>query len=196
MRPDFFHTIHFLQLPRNLVVGLIFLFALPALAQKKDTSSYFPSSKDHSPLTASILSAVLPGTGQIYNKKYWKPPIIYGGFIALGYYTKFNHDNYIKYRNAYKFRTDNNPTTNDNFVNYTEDNLLTLKNTYQRYRDIGIISMSLLYILNVVDASVDAHLFTFDVGKDLTINIHPSLFSTAYNSTYNTGISLIVSSKK
>lgn len=133
-------------------------------------------SKIHSPRKASIYSAVLPGAGQAYNKKYWKIPVIYAGFGVLGYFVKTNNDEYKIYKNAYKFRLDGDESTVDQFVGiYADQDLVTLKNFYRRNRDLSIIGMSVLYILNIIDASVDAHLFHFNVSDDLTLQVEPSL---------------------
>jgi hypothetical protein len=130
----------------------------------------------HSPRKASIYSAILPGAGQAYNKKYWKIPVIYAGFGVLGYFVKTNNDEYKIYKEAYKFRLDGDETTTDQFVGiYADQDLVTLKNFYRRNRDLSIIGMSVLYILNIIDASVDAHLFHFNVSDDLSLQLEPSL---------------------
>ena len=129
----------------------------------------------HSPRKATILSAVLPGAGQYYNKKYWKIPIIYVGFTALSYYVIINNDDYKTYKSAYKKRLDGDVSTTDEFVGiYSDQDLSTLKNYYRRNRDLSVIGMSVLYVLNIIDATVDAHLFHFDVSDELTLNWHPA----------------------
>lgn len=132
----------------------------------------------HSPTKATIWSAVLPGAGQVYNKKYWKVPIIYAGFAGLGYFVKTNNDDYKIYKDAYRYRLDNDESTTDAFVGiYSDEDLVTLKNYYRRNRDLSLIGIGILYILNVVDASVDAHLFYFNVNDDLTMNVQPGYSS-------------------
>jgi hypothetical protein len=142
----------------------------------------------HSPKKAAILSAALPGAGQVYNKKYWKLPIIYAGFAGLTYSFQFNQSHYLKYRNALKDRLNGNP---DSYVGiYTTDQLGTLYKYYHRYRDLSVIGGLVLYVLNIVDASVDAHLFTFNVNDDLSLNLHPAFINTAGTNHYAAGIGL------
>ena len=132
----------------------------------------------HSPRKATIFSAVLPGAGQAYNKKYWKIPIIYAGFGVLGYLIKTNHDEYNIYKTAYRYRLDGDESTVDDFVGiYADQDLVTLKDFYRRNRDLSIIGMGVLYVLNIIDASVDAHLFYFNVSDDLTMRIEPGFQS-------------------
>ena len=120
----------------------------------------------HSPRKAALLSTILPGAGQVYNKKYWKVPVIYAGAAGLAYSFQFNQSRYVKYRDAYKFRIDGDATTTDDYIGlYSDDNLNTLQKYYHRYRDLTVIGFVALYALNIIDASVDAHLFTFDVSK-------------------------------
>ncbi len=149
--------------------------------------------KLHSPKKAALLSTALPGLGQVYNKKYWKIPIIYGGFAALGYFINTNQTKYVQYRNAYRYRIDADSTTIDDYVGkYTDDNLNTLQSYYHRYRDLSVIGVALLYVLNIVDASVDAHLFTFNVDDNLSFHLHPALINTASVNHYTTGFSLSI----
>lgn len=137
------------------------------------------------------MSALLPGLGQAYNKKYWKMPLIYAGFVGLAYSFNFNQTRYVKYRDAYKYRIDGDASTVDKYVGiYRDDDLFTLQKFYHRYRDLTVIGMGLLYILNIIDASVDAHLFTFNVSDDLSIRLQPTFIKTAQINHYNTGISL------
>lgn len=147
--------------------------------------------KYHSPRKAAILSAVLPGAGQVYNKKYWKLPIIYAGAAGLVYSFQFNQSHYLKYRNAYKYRIDGDASTVDNYVGiYSDDNLNTLQKYYHRYRDLTVIGFAALYALNVIDASVDAHLFTFDVSDDLSLRVQPTLINIAGSNKYTTGFGI------
>lgn len=150
----------------------------------------------HSPKKAALLSAILPGAGQVYNKKYWKLPIIYAGAAGLAYSFQFNHSRYIKYRDAYKFRIDNDASTTDDYIGvYSDDNLNTLQKYYHRYRDLTVIGFAALYALNIIDASVDAHLFTFDVSDDLSMKIQPTLINTVGMNNYTGGINLSMSFK-
>jgi len=129
------------------------------------------------PRKASMYSAVFPGLGQIYNRKYWKVPIVYAGFAGLGWYINFTNDQFVRYRNALNFRTDGNPDTVDEFADdlrYNQDVLVRFKDYYRRQRDLTFIFTTLFYALNIIDAAVDAHLFQFDVSEDLGMKISPS----------------------
>jgi hypothetical protein len=158
-----------------------------------DTTKKVPA-KYHSPKLAASLSAILPGTGQIYNKKYWKLPIIYVGFAGLAYSFQFNQSRYVKYRDALKYRLDNDASTTDPYIDvYTDEDLTTLFQYYHRYRDLTVIGGAVLYLLNIVDAAVDAHLFTFNVSDDLSLNLHPTLINTAtIGNRYSTGVGLSI----
>jgi hypothetical protein len=126
---------------------------------------------------AALFSAVLPGAGQFYNKKYWKPPILYAGFIALGYAIEFNNRNYKIFRKAYLYRVDGDSTTIDDYEKvYPDANaLLVRKDYYRRTRDLMWIISSGVYILNIIDAYVDAHLSDFDISDDLSLNAQPGM---------------------
>lgn len=139
--------------------------------------------KIHSPHKATMYSALIPGLGQVYNKKYWKLPIIYGATGVLIYAFNFNNDQYNKYKNAY---TDMDAGEISSFEGYTStDQLTKLKDNYRRNRDLNVISLAAVYLLNVVDATVDAHLFDYKISDDLSLNIQPTLNkSIDYQSTY------------
>jgi len=176
-----------------LIFFLFVIPTLPALAQSRDSvfavTDSIPNDtlaiKSHPPKVATILSAIVPGAGQIYNKKYWKVPVIYAGLGGLGYLFIQNNNKYKTFLNAYIARTDTLTNTIDEFEGkYTAENLLTLKNLNRRNRDLTIVGITVLYILNIVDANVDAHLFTFDVSDDLSLQIIPSLPSYSYGRFY------------
>lgn len=136
----------------------------------------------HSPTKATLLSLALPGAGQYYNKKYWKIPVIYAGIAGMGYLIHFNNTRYQSYKNAYILRLDGDSTTVDQYVDqYSSDDLKTLKDFYRRNRDLSFIVVGLIYVLNIIDADVDAHLFYFDVSDDLSLRIHPSINFNAQN---------------
>jgi len=122
-----------------------------------------------------ILSMVCPGLGQAYNHKYWKIPIIYAGFAGAGvaiYYTAYYHRTFIR-----AFRTLANdstiPTVTVFGQAYDYDEAQASVNSYKRLLDISCIFTGVLYILNVIDAVVDAHLFTFDISDNLTMKVEP-----------------------
>lgn len=142
----------------------------------------------HSPKKASIFSACLPGLGQAYNKKYWKIPIIYGGFATLGYFIRWNNQNYTVSKQAYKDLTDTDPATdsykklkeiiyfnlnNPSDVVNLKQGLISNQDYYRRNRDLLIIVTIAFYGLNIIDASVDAHFYNFDISDDLTLHVQP-----------------------
>lgn len=132
--------------------------------------------KKHSPFKATIMSTALPGLGQIYNGKWWKVPIIYGGFGGLIYSSVFNDMKCRTYKEAYLIRIDDDPATTDQFEGrYSDANLRELVNYYQRNRDLSLIFTGVLYALNIIDATVDAHLKDFDVSDDLSLQIRPTM---------------------
>lgn len=166
-----------------LAFGLVLSFCNSALAQSeasvKDTLSLID---DHSPGKALMMSAILPGAGQIYNKKYWKVPIVYAGFAACAYFINFNNTSFQKYRKAYIQRADGDSSTIDPYINvYTESNLLDLKTYYRRNRDLTIIITVAVYVLNLLDAYVDAHLFNFNVNDNLSLQVMPDYYRTNFN---------------
>jgi Family of unknown function (DUF5683) len=177
-----------------LILLPLFCISSSAISQVTDSTQKNITKKEiaknHSPKLAALMSTILPGAGQVYNKKYWKVPVIYAGLIALAYSIDFNEKQYNIYRVAYKCRLDTD-SRNDRFVGiYRDSDLNTLQKTYNRYRDLSVIGASLLYILNIVDATVDAHLFSFDVSDDLSFRMQPTLINTVYSNQYTTGISL------
>ncbi len=146
-----------------------------------------------SPGRAAMLSATFPGLGQLYNQKYWKVPIIYAGFGTLAYFIDFNNSNYRKWREAWIARVDGNPNTVDDFPIYSDAELERAMNFYRRNLEITYVLTAALYLLNILDASVDAHLMAFDVGEDLTMGLHPAAFPSAGGSGqagHQTGLTL------
>jgi hypothetical protein len=144
-------------------------------AQEKMVADSTTLAKPHSPTKAAIFSAVLPGLGQAYNKKYWKIPIVYAGFGVLAYFAISNRNEYKKYKEAYTYVAsgDSSYIDNDYVFEYDEQQLLDGKNYHRRNMELSFILGGLWYILNIVDASVDAHFFDYDVSDDLTIRLDP-----------------------
>lgn len=131
--------------------------------------------KPHSPTRAAIFSAVLPGLGQAYNRKYWKIPIVYAGFGLITYFVIRNSGEYKKYKEAYAYvaRGDSVPIDNDYVTRYDEEQLLDAKNYYRRNMELSYILGGLWYIMNIIDASVDAHFFDYDISEDLSVRLDP-----------------------
>ncbi|MDY0101905.1 MAG: DUF5683 domain-containing protein [Lentimicrobium sp.] len=130
----------------------------------------------HSPHKATIYSLVLPGLGQAYNKKYWKIPIIYAGFGYFGYSIKINHVEMKKFTEAYRYISNNETYSTDNpyIIKYPNtSDLLSGRDFYRRKVELNIIYSAALYLLNVVDAAVDAHFFDYDVSDNLALRLDP-----------------------
>ena len=130
---------------------------------------------------ASILSIILPGSGQIYNKKYWKVPIIYSSLATSIYFICENQKKLTNYENAYIDRV--NGRTDDYIDVYNNTQLISIIDYYERNRDISMMITAAIYLLNIVDASVDAHLFDFDVSEDLSIETKPEIINTPNGKT-------------
>lgn len=175
-----------------------FFYSQPLLAQTKDSAFIKAPSdtlavkkKKHSPALASILSTVCPGAGQIYNRKYWKLPIVWGGVGAFGYLFISQNTLYQKYKRALIARLDDDPLTMDTqFPQYTDAQMLKLKENTNYNRDLMAVLTGLFYVLNIVDASVDGHLYEFDVSENLSINLEPLAVPLSKSNTGLAGISL------
>ncbi|MCC7050675.1 MAG: hypothetical protein IT239_02710 [Bacteroidia bacterium] len=143
---------------------------LPADSVKKTNDTV--KVKNTRPRNAALLSAIIPGAGQVYNRKYWKPPIIYAGFAGMGYFIYKNNYEYQQYRTIYRTLIDT-IKGNEIATSYTPDQLRLLKEGVRRNRDFFIIVSGLWYVINIVDAMVDAHLYDFDVSDNLSLHISP-----------------------
>ena len=158
---------------------------------------YDSANKAHSPRTAAIRSAILPGWGQIYNKKYWKLPIVYGGLGITGYIFFDNITTYREYRFAYSARykaaapfydSTDYRTLKNIYKIYSPESIRTARNKFRQYIDYSVLVFILLWGINVVDATVDAHLKSFDVSPDLSLH-----FRAGYSEVARTnGISLVL----
>jgi len=145
-----------------------------------------------SPVKAAYRAMVLPGWGQVYNRKYWKLPIVYAGFAAAGTALYINRKQYLRYRNEYLVRNrpgyyaPNHPDPELAFI--TDNNiLLGRKNVYRRYEEISIIAGTLWYAVTILDALIDAHLSDFDVSDDLSFSVTPFWQPQVTSTVFNTG---------
>ena len=195
--------------------AVVLLFSFPDVSAQKRDSSFISlkggeitgvqekkpvSDTYHSPRKAALYSAVFPGLGQWYNRKYWKVPLVYAGYATLGYFVYFNNTHYVSYRDAYLDFTDDNPATTSYFsvfskdadprsyaqelypTTYNKQNYEWMKEQlrngmqyYKRNRDLSLIGMAGWYILTILDAVVDAQLFHFDVNPDLAVRVLPAV---------------------
>ncbi len=163
-----------------------------AVNKKVKDSSARKAIKEINPRTATIRSAIIPGWGQIYNKKYWKLPLVYGalGTTAAVYF--YNVKTYNQLRLAYQYITDTFPANNNlidpRFSNLSAGAIRSYRNSFRQNVDYSALFFILFWGLNVVDATVDAHLKAFNVSDDLSLEIKPG-----YSPTANTnGISLVL----
>ncbi|HMN05402.1 MAG TPA: DUF5683 domain-containing protein [Flavobacteriales bacterium] len=145
----------------------------PAAHGSADTAVALDWRMRHQPLRATVYSAILPGAGQVYNRKYWKVPIVLGGLGTCYWFIQDNNKEFQRYKTAY---LDVVNGREDEFQGrYTASQLRTVADTYQRWRDISYMAFGLVYILNIVDATVDGYFVRFDVSEDLSLRAGPSL---------------------
>lgn len=138
------------------------------------------------PSKAAFYSALLPGLGQAYNKKYWKIPIVYGAMATSMYFYVWNNDKYHNYRDAYKRRLAG--YQDDEFQYLDDSRLIQAQRFHQRNRDLSLLVTLGFYILNIVDANVDAHLIQFNVNDKLSVA--PEVYQTDFTSKPNLGLTL------
>lgn len=194
---------------------IVFLFLVPAtnvFAQEKEDTLIIKSAetdttgksvlaldtvvtKKHNPKVATFRSAVLPGWGQAYNKKYWKIPIVYGALGTAAGVFIYNIKTYKLLRQAVVYRSDKD-TANDvlvapEFASLSTESIRFYRNAYRQNIDYSVLAFLVIWGLNVVDATVDGHLKAFDVSPNITLKIRPG-----FNySTSSAGLSLVFSFK-
>ena len=183
---------------------LLILVAIASLGRAQDTlilkdapvETVVVKDKQHNPKTATWI-ALIPGAGQAYNHKYWKMPIVYAGFGTTIYFAVTNGSDYRLFRDAYDYKmgvkTDVSQHAIEESQKYSEENLITLRDYYRSNMELSWIITAAWYIIQVIDANVDAHFFYYDVGDDLTLQIEPQFnrineFNLGYGN--NIGLSL------
>lgn len=162
-----------MKLIRLLAVCLFCFFFLSPLRAQEERAATFNNAKN--PKKATLLSMALPGLGQAYNGKYWKIPIIYAGLGTTGYMALYNRSEYRKFKAAYQYKVFNLPGDPPNeYANlYTADQLRVQRDFYRRNMEFNYILAGVVYVLNMVDAAVDAHLSAFDISDDLSLQLAP-----------------------
>lgn len=184
-----------------LIVVLLTTAVTNSFSQKKDSVRLLSADsvgiikkdsavKKHSPRKAAIFSAVLPGLGQVYNKKYWKVPIVYAAIGVTGGILNYNLKGYRNIRFAYNALLSKGPVNFSQvapelqpYITYNAINdLRTLRNDFRKNIDYSVLFLIFFWGLNVVDATVDAHLRGFDVSDDLSLRLKPG-FDAGTNST-------------
>jgi len=171
---------------KSMADTLVAKDSIKARRPKRDWATWRPSAK-----RAMWLAIVIPGAGQIYNRKYWKLPIVYGGFVGCLYAMRWNNMMYNDYSQAYIDLMDNDPTTEsyNQFLHLgaeiTESNksryeslFKRRKDYYRKYRDLSIFCLIGVYALSVIDAYVDASLSEFDISEDLSFRVEPAVINT------------------
>ena len=174
--------------------------AVPPIAaqkrQRRDWATWHPD-----PKRALWLALAIPGAGQIYNRKYWKLPIVYGGFVGCAYAMRWNNMMYHDYSQAYLDIMDDDPQTQsyNQFVRLgnkiTDDNIdrwktifKKRKDRFRRWRDMSFFVMVGVYALSVIDAYVDASLSEFDISTDLSMRVTPAVINTDTHLTNGTSV--------
>jgi hypothetical protein len=176
----------------RFIVLLLFVLGNQSVFSQKKTETTLVAkdtvkSNDIDPLTpakAAFYSAILPGLGQAYNKKYWKIPLVYGAIGVSMYYYIDSNQKYHQYRDAYKRRLEG--FTDDEFNYLDESRLISAQKFYQRNRDLSALFVVGFYVLNIIDANVDAALIQFNVNENLSVR--PDLYMN--DVTYKTNLGL------
>lgn len=170
---------------------------VPEPEKKTETTKPGPKVKKHSPATATWLSAVLPGAGQVYNRRnwWWKVPIIYAAGAGFVYGINFYQENYNDFKDAYKYRIETGSDTNGDprFDKFQTPTLKSIRDSYRTARDECFIGLMLVYTLQILDASVEAHFLEFNVNDDLSLNVNP-VYVPSPNNAY-AGIQFVLTLK-
>ncbi len=145
----------------------------PLIQEHRDTVLLKSYATRYDPRKALLYAAILPGLGQIYTKKYWKVPLVYGGMAITGYAINLYQKGYTKYK--LELFTVLDGTTTRSPSGFDEATLRSIVNSYRRQRDFMIIIMGGVYLLQIIDAHVDAHLKEFDLNPNLQVSIEPMI---------------------
>ena len=138
------------------------------------------------PAKAAFYSAILPGLGQAYNKKYWKIPLVYGALGATLYFYQSNNKKYHEFRDAYKDRLAGKSNAKYDYLDNSR--LITAQRFYRRNRDLSLLLTGAFYAVNIIDANVDAHLGQFNVNDNLSVR--PDLYPDLYYMKPTFGVAL------
>lgn len=189
----------------SIVVGILLCLIQPLQGQDYITvdstflnmstdATFFKSQSTKDPNKAALLSALIPGLGQAYNKQYWKIPIIYTGGMVMIHYIRYNHEIYNAFRTGLIAESDGRDETVNPFNEvipnrYNRDQMERQLEYFRRNRDYLMIIGGVMYMLNIVEAHIAAHLKEFDINDGLSFKLHPSIQPTPLFS-HATGISL------
>jgi len=148
------------------------------------------------PSKAAFYSAILPGLGQIYNKRYWKAPIVWGALGTSIYVYSFNNTEYRRARNAFKRRlagfTDDEFSREDGTPIISDEALQEAQESSQRDRDLALVISIALYALNIIDANVDSHLKQYNVSDDLAVDFNPYIEINPFTNKPNYGMAMVI----
>ena len=193
----------FLNTDSTIMIAIDSIDSIASIPQKEDIDEWVERKVtfNPNPTKAVWLSALFPGLGQIYNRRYWKLPIVVGGYMGLAYATTWNDGMLSDYSRAYSDIMDTDPTTNsymDFFPNNTQESSLdktwltqvlkSRKDYYRRNRDLCIICMAGVYLIAMVDAYVDASLSHFDISPDLSVDVAPAVFQDTRSKYPSVGV--------
>lgn len=133
----------------------------------------------HSPKKATLLSVVLPGAGQVYNKQAWKVPVIYSVAAGVTYFAVTNGKNKEKFKDEYYNRINGNTSALlEDYASYTDDGIYNLYNAYKSNFQLSLIIGAAFYAIQILDAYVYGHLFSFDLSEDISMNVNPYIVPT------------------
>lgn len=183
------------KLYNYLLIAVLTVFTgyAQTVAEVKIQDTIKPSSDNFKPLSpakAAFYSAVLPGLGQAFNKKYWKIPIVYGALGSGVYFYHTNNDNFNRVRTAYKLRINEKPDEFDGLngnIFLSKDALISAQKSYKKDRDLSLLVTVGLYVLQIVEASVNAHLLQHNVDSNLSIS--PQIIRNDFNNKSIVGTS-------
>lgn len=174
---------------RYWLTFFLLMITLSVFSQRSVNENKGEDKPFHSPKKATLLSTFIPGAGQVYNKKYWKVPLIYGGGATFIYFIGVNNRYYKKYSKLYEQKIDG--TIDELYANINEESLRRERDNWRRNRDLNYIGIGFLYFLQIIDANVDAHLFEYDISDDLTFRYQPDYVGgmfDRYSSKSNGGL--------
>ena len=153
--------------------------AIDSLIYEEDHIELFTEISTLNPKRAALLSAVLPGLGQVYNKQYWRVPFVIGGGVILGHYIKYQDRLYNSFRSALIAETDVDPRTANPFTGLTKETLEANVEKLRRSRDYLMIITTFFYFMNIIDAHISAHLNEFQINEQLSMDIQPTIQTTS-----------------
>lgn len=163
------------------------------LVSSESDTGFIARPTERNPRRATILSAVAPGLGQAYNKKYWKMPIVYAGLGTAGFFFFNNRRFYNEFKDAYiqDVNIGDGDVSKYYDLGYTKTDIQSAAEQYQTWMEYSAVAFLAVYVLQIVDASVDAHLYYFDVTDDLSLNVSPTIqYTPNYRPVNSLGLQL------